>query len=97
MALKMSAFAAGGSGTEFEINTSFTLSLLVGGSGTPPVGQVEYPHNITGVTVDGVNVVGDCLIADSIIERGDVEVSGTDNFRMENSRAKMISMYHQPP
>ncbi len=86
--LTMSAFAAGGSGTEFEINTSFSLALQIGGSGAPPVGEVECPPNITGVTVDGVKVVGDCLISGSIIERGDVEVSGTDNFRMESSRGK---------
>lgn len=86
--LTMSAFAVGGSGSEFEINTSFTMALQFNPGAPPPPVEAECPPNIIDRTVDGVKVVGDCLISGSTIERGDVEVSGVANFEMQSSRVK---------
>lgn len=82
----MSAFAEGGSGTEFEINTSFTMALQVGATAPPPVPEeVTCPPNIVGVTVDSVRVQDGCAISDATIQNGDVELSNADFFQMVNS------------
>ena len=67
-----------------EINTAFTLKLKV----NAPV-PVECPPNIIGRTVDRVDSVSDgCVIDDAIIENGDVNVNGVDNFRIFSSTVK---------